>query len=87
MKKVKILGFTVSKSKSDRIITSIFFEYPHDAYRQENALICEGNACDSEYLYQDLSEILSVGQLVGLYYDKTANGKAYLSDVIPLDKK
>lgn len=85
MFEVKIIGFIVSETKSGNIGTTIYYEMPHDEYRQDTSIKCEGTACESDYISGDFSSKLRVGATVSLVYGKGFQGKAVLRDIVPLD--
>lgn len=85
--RVTLLGYIVAESKKGTIGTTIYFTTEHDEYRRENALKCSGSACESEYIREDCSSILTVGQEYALVYGKGYEGRAVLQDIIPVGTK
>ncbi|MEG0107803.1 MAG: hypothetical protein RR705_02995 [Lachnospiraceae bacterium] len=82
--KAKVLGCIVSRSKQGNEGTTLFVEIAHDTYRAENAIKAVGFACEQEYIRGDYSGVLKVGTTVNLIYGKGFEGKAVLTEIIPI---
>lgn len=85
MFEVKIIGFIVAETKTKRIGTTLYYEVPHDEYREDNSIVCQGMACESDYISGDFSDILEVGKEYELVYGKGFQGKAVLSNIVPVE--
>lgn len=85
--KATLLGYIVAESKKGTVGTTIYFTTEHDEYRRENALKCSGTACESDYIREDYSSVLTVGQEYSLVYGKGYEGKAVLQEIIPVGTK
>lgn len=77
----EVIGLVVAETKKGNIGTTIYLAHEHDEYRQQNAKVCIGNACSSEYLRGDYSGKVKVGDTVTLSYTKGYMDKAVLSDI------
>ena len=77
----QVIGLIVAETKKGNIGTTLYLAHEHDEYRQQNAKVCVGNACTSEYIRGDFSSKVTVGDVVTLSYTKGFQDKAVLSDI------
>lgn len=81
-----LVGMRVAKTQKGTIGTTIVAEMEFDPYLQESSIVCKGTDCVREYIAEDYSSVLEIGQKIKLIYGRGFKDKAVLREIIPVEE-